>query len=65
MKKYCFNYLDCGWVEYIPKEELEYIDYKNTFIICPECKSIAAIVRNEFTLERFEIETVTDKDKTK
>jgi hypothetical protein len=54
MKKYCFNYEDCGWVEYITEEELKKLDFKNPFFSCPECKNIAAVVRNDFTLQVFE-----------
>ncbi len=65
MKKYCFNYEDCGWVEYISEEDLSEIDLKNIFLECPECKNLAAIVKNDFNLNRFETEqeeiTVTIK----
>lgn len=64
MKKYCFNYEDCGWVEYLTSEELQKIDLKNLFFVCPECKSIAAVVRNDFSLNTYEIPEppVTNED---
>jgi hypothetical protein len=54
MKKYCFNYEDCGWVEYLTEQELQKVDFKNPFFNCPECKYLAAVVRNDFTLQVFE-----------
>jgi hypothetical protein len=54
MKRYCFNYEDCGWVEYINEEDIKDIDFKNVFFSCPECKSIAALVKNDFHLSHFE-----------
>lgn len=48
MKKYCLNYQSCGWVEYILPEEFD--PKQERFFNCPECRSLAAVVNNEFSL---------------
>ncbi|CAB4160096.1 hypothetical protein UFOVP724_72 [uncultured Caudovirales phage] len=63
MKRYCFNAEACGWVEYIEPEEFD--PKQERFFYCPECRFLAAIVPNDFSLDdktQFKIATEDEDD---
>lgn len=50
MKIYCFDRDSCAHTNYLSLEKLQEYNLEQPFIACPECNKLAAIVKDDFSL---------------
>lgn len=53
MKLLCFNE-NCQYVEQIKSDDLQDFDLNKPFIRCPECNSLAMLVKDDFDLNKID-----------
>ena len=58
MKVFCFNAEDCSYFEQIPYDRIDEYNLNKPFIRCPECNSLAIVVKDDFDLNSINEATI-------